>query len=191
MFLITEDYSGSYSKPRLRLLSGALAPSILAAANMHGATPRGFFGVLRNSSEIFETNKFTVEWSLHMIRNQNKIPYLIIDEYSMISATTLESISNCLYSAVLGIGPAFEPFGHLPIVIFGDLGQMEPIIRADVSEHEANQQHTDPDTHEEWIWNAEDFYSFEQLLIVEPCRQAQDQCFQSFLRIIREGPHGN
>jgi ATP-dependent exoDNAse (exonuclease V) alpha subunit len=100
-----------------------LAPTGIAAVNVGGETIHSFFH--------FKPGITYEEAKKYGDRNQNllyeKLELLIIDEVSMVRADLLDCIDIFLRKA----RKKNEPFGGIQIVLFGDLYQLEPIVRAE------------------------------------------------------------
>ena len=104
-----------------------LAPTGLAAVNVHGQTIHKFCGLPpKPGYEMLETME-----SLFKPRKQKLLKQLdvvIIDEISMVRADLLDTLDA--YFRLNRERPA-EPFGGLQIVMFGDHFQLPPILRRD------------------------------------------------------------
>lgn len=156
-----------------------LALSGVAAASVRGQTIHRFFGAgqpkgTSSGRRLFVPNLFTLEWNMHRIRADGREPFFLIDEMSMIPASMYEGMSNALKGLATGANMML-PFGGAPVVVFGDFGQLGPIV--DVAEEEG-----------EWFWNGADFGAFGQYELAEPCRQDEDNEFFKVLSVIRRGP---
>ena len=143
-----------------------LAPSGVAACNIGGTTLHRFFGA--QPSERFVPNQFVVDGYLHSIHTRGKRPYLILDEYSMISAETLDEIDRVLRA--VQARPEY-PFGRqLGRIVHGSSGQDET------------------DINRVWLWNATVFPGLGPLTLRLACRQANHANFFHLLSIVRRGP---
>ena len=98
-----------------------LAPTGVAAANIHGAT-------LHSHLQFANLCTFAQLRGPALQRLQDKFAstrYLIIDEVSMIGCNMLNSINKRLQQAF----PlkADQPFGGCSLILFGDFGQLPPV----------------------------------------------------------------
>jgi ATP-dependent DNA helicase PIF1 len=99
-----------------------LAPTGVAAVNIHGQTIHSFFGFRPDVTvEIVKENKKNV-------RNKQlykKLSTLIIDEVSMVRADLLDCINTFLKIH----GPKkVVPFGGVQMIFIGDLYQLPPVV---------------------------------------------------------------
>ena len=101
------------------------APTGLAAVNVRGETVHRFFGLkkgpLPRSKVGANRNK------LEIIERADAI---VVDEISMVRVDCLDAISTCLQKT---LGNKL-PFGGKPVIAFGDMWQLEPVVTDDVSE---------------------------------------------------------
>jgi hypothetical protein len=105
------------------------------------------------------------------IADQELRPIFLIDKVSMVSGAILSVLSKALQEAAnvdSGV-----PFGGLPVILFGDFGQLGPVNKSLASTH--------------WLWNSEVYWSLERVDIIQPCRQSTDIKFKSMLDDIRRG----
>lgn len=151
-----------------------LSPTGVAAINIGGRTLHSFFGAKVDKGKTrLEPNLFDTDWNIHRIRAQGRRPYLIIDEASMLSAETLQTISDTL--AKLAHNPMLQrrPFGGIRVCLFADFGQLGPV--------------DSDDDISGWVWNASVFPQFHFYNLRTPCRQGNIEFFR-FLSIVRIGP---
>ena len=111
-----------------------LAPTGIAAINAGGTTIHSFFKMpfhpmLPNDTQysvgkIRDTLKYSKE-KIKIIRN---LELIIIDEISMVRADVIDFIDKVLrvYSRNMR-----EPFGGKQLLLFGDLYQLEPVLKED------------------------------------------------------------
>lgn len=159
-----------------------LAPSGIAAVNVGGMTLHRFFGIVSTSPAVGDrgavANPFMVDWQIHCIRAKKKRPFFILDEVSMVSKSLFEIMSGTLQQLT---GQDGVMFGGVPIVCFGDFGQLGPIVKRTGSE-------TGDGDWTEWLWTSDEFKEFLIYRLQVACRQGhgQDRFFQ-FLEIVRRG----
>jgi hypothetical protein len=94
-----------------------LAPTGISALNARGVTIHSFFGI-KPSGVAFKMKHHNVQ----ALKNASKI---LIDECSMVSSMLLEQINEIMQATLKNN----SPFGGKPIVFFGDLAQIEPVIK--------------------------------------------------------------
>ena len=97
-----------------------VAPTALAALNIHGATIHSFFSLpprVLNPDEVFQPKR-------QIIPVIERLNALIIDEVSMVTPDLIDCISNCLKKAKGNN----QPFGGVPVIFVGDLLQLPPVI---------------------------------------------------------------
>ncbi|KAF9947316.1 hypothetical protein BGZ72_010649 [Mortierella alpina] len=136
-----------------------LTPRGVAALNIKGQTLHRFFGANTSRDIMLLPDLYTVRWNLHVVAMTGREPFLIVDEYSMASAGALNNAFETLFTCNLDDGSGFKPFGNIPVVMFGVLGQIGPFTNTANSIEDAQDNET-------WIWNAADFYSFEQIQLI-------------------------
>jgi len=99
-----------------------VAPTGVAAASIRGNTIHRFFGL---PPRIIEPSK-----ALKLRYEKEELVYradaILIDEISMVRADLMDGISAVLSKTVMND----EPFGGIPIIMMGDLGQLPPIVRS-------------------------------------------------------------
>jgi len=107
-------------KSNLPQKTAVLAPTGLAAVNVHGQTIHSFFGFPPQliTAEIIKRARRAA-----MFRNLETI---IIDEVSMVRADLMQGIDMAL--RMTRKQPA-KPFGGVQIIALGDLHQLAPVIR--------------------------------------------------------------
>ncbi len=99
-----------------------LAPTGVAALNVHGQTIHRFFGFPINISVEKIKNK---DFTPRAKRIYKRLDTLIIDEVSMLRADILDCIDTFLKM----YGPKEEtPFGGVQMIFVGDLYQLPPVI---------------------------------------------------------------
>jgi ATP-dependent DNA helicase PIF1 len=148
-----------------------LAPSGVAAKNVNGWTIHHFFGA--SASEKFKANLFALDWRIHLLEAQGKSPFFVIDEVSMCSCDMLDEIWQAL-SKVSRM--PFLPMGGYRIAMFGDFGQLGPVVKKG-----------EVDDERDWAWNSRVFRYVNQMELQTPHRQGNDNFFR-FLEIVRRGP---
>lgn len=148
-----------------------LAPSGVAAVNIKGQTLHRWFRLTMSGRQSPEGNSYAIREQLMDIADQGLSPVFLIDEVSMISGDMLGVLSKALQEAVNA--DSGVPFGGIPIIMFGDFGQLGPVNRS--------LDRTD------WIWNSEIYRRFERIDLIQPCRQSGDVEFKSMLDDIRRG----
>lgn len=136
-----------------------LAPTGVAAYNIHGQTIHRFFGMTNDRNEL-NILKLT-----HHVRLHPRSLFLI-DEFSMISREVLERIS----STFIQVTNRNMLFGGIPFIFFGDLGQLLPINR-----------------NEGYIWESPIFQSTHKYNLTINIRQQNDAYFRQVLLSVRRG----
>lgn len=97
-----------------------VAPTALAAINVHGSTIHSFFSIpprTLNPDEAFQPRR-------QMVPVIEALGALVIDEVSMVSPDLIDCISNTLKK----VRRDPRPFGGVPVVFVGDLLQLPPVI---------------------------------------------------------------
>lgn len=95
-----------------------LAPTGVAALNIHGQTIHSFFSIPPHLTESSQITR---------IRNRNlisKVDIIVIDEISMVRADIIDHIDHILKK----VKKSKQLFGGVQIVFFGDLFQLPPIV---------------------------------------------------------------
>ena len=96
-----------------------LAPTGIAAIQAKGQTIHSFFGLKPNSSVSKMRND-----SVKALKNANRI---IIDEISMVRSDLMELMNSIMQSKLKNR----LPFGGIPMIVFGDQSQIEPVVKED------------------------------------------------------------
>ena len=96
-----------------------LAPTGAAALNVRGTTIHSFF---RFPPSLMTQHEFRVSNSFRDVCR--KLSGIVIDEISMVRADLLDAID---VSLKMHMGNK-SPFGGIPVVFFGDLAQLPPVI---------------------------------------------------------------
>ncbi len=101
-----------------------LAPTGVAALNVHGQTIHSFFGIPPQNVHRGdpETHRKMSKNKQELIR---KLDTLVIDEISMVSSTLLDIVDDRLQF----VRRNHAPFGGCQVVFFGDLYQLPPVVR--------------------------------------------------------------
>lgn len=97
-----------------------VAPTALAAINVHGSTIHSFFSIpprTLNSDEAFEPRR-------QIIPVIECLSALVIDEVSMVTPDLVDCISNTLKQ----VRRDPHPFGGVPVIFVGDLLQLPPVV---------------------------------------------------------------
>lgn len=99
-----------------------LAPTGVAAVNVGGSTIHSFFrfGFGAQANEVI--TKDTRRSKLF-----NAIDCIVIDEISMVRADIMDSIDLALR---INRNNAYEPFGGVQMILFGDLYQLPPVVES-------------------------------------------------------------
>lgn len=100
-----------------------LAPTGAAALNVSGATIHSFF---RFPTGLMTNHQFRTSNSFRNVCS--RLSGIIIDEVSMVRADLLDGIDVSLKMH----RNSSAPFGGLPVVFFGDVAQLPPVIGDDV-----------------------------------------------------------
>lgn len=97
-----------------------VAPTGLAAINVHGSTINAFFNIppqTLNPDDAFKPRR-------QMIPVIERLGALIIDEVSMVTPDLVDCVSNILKQ----VRSDPRPFGGVPVVFVGDLLQLPPVV---------------------------------------------------------------
>ena len=97
-----------------------VAPTALAAINVHGSTIHSFFSIpprTLNPDEAFEPGR-------QIVPVIEILGALVIDEVSMVTPDLVDCISNTLKK----VRRDPRPFGGVPVVFVGDLLQLPPVV---------------------------------------------------------------
>jgi ATP-dependent DNA helicase PIF1 len=113
-----------------------LAPTGVAALNVHGQTIHSFFGFPPTISPLQAKTEHPFEKMKSLIKNMDII---IIDEASMLRADLLDSIDEALRQ----YEDPERPFGGKRVILIGDLYQLPPVLTTEEKE-EFNQNYASP-----------------------------------------------
>lgn len=108
-----------------------VAPTALAAINVHGSTIHSFFKIpprTLNPDEVFRPRR-------KIVQVMEILEALVIDEVSMVQPDLVDCMSNILKE----VRRNSRPFGGVPVVFVGDLLQLPPVV----SDPEVAQYYTD------------------------------------------------
>lgn len=97
-----------------------IAPTAVAASNVHGDTIHSFFGLPPRLIDPGESHPTTAKVRLVL----ENIECLIVDEVSMVLPNIVDTIDNILRST----RRSKHPFGGVPIIFVGDLLQLPPVV---------------------------------------------------------------
>lgn len=134
-----------------------LAPTGVAAYNVHGQTVDRFFGLTMEQPQI---NKMKLNDHVKLYKKT----VLLIDEFSMLTRGVIEAISSALIQ-VTGVNGAF---GGMAVIFFGDLAQLLPPKSKD------------------FVWKSKLFLQGQKYSLVESMRQMGDERFQDILQMVRQ-----
>lgn len=150
-----------------------LAPTGVAALNVHGQTIHSFFSI---PPYLIESNQIT------KIRNRNiinKVDTIVIDEISMVRADIIDHIDFVLKK----VKKNKQLFGGIQMVFFGDLFQLPPIVSSPFEKNYFKEQYESP-----YFFSAKclegTFQTFEKIELSQIFRQS-DQYFIDILDKIR------
>jgi len=96
-----------------------LAPTGIAAIQARGQTIHSFFG-LRPGTNVSKMRNDAKK----ALKNAKR---LIIDEISMVRSDLMQTINDIMQKELNNI----NPFGGLPVIVFGDQAQIEPVVKED------------------------------------------------------------
>jgi len=100
-----------------------LAPTGVAALNIHGQTIHSFFNF---KPDITVDNLNVVRVSKNMAKVYRNLEIIVIDEISMVRADLLD----CVDAFLRIYGPTSRhPFGGVQMIFIGDLYQLAPVVR--------------------------------------------------------------
>ena len=134
----------------------------IAASLIDGQTAHSAFSIFANTNGI----------SVSGVRIQNqrgvalsKIRFLIIDEITMLSKSTLECIEHTLNTLALAVkrNNANNPFGGCSVLLFGDLAQVPAVSNQNDDFQEARFQFNNISS-----WNYFQIFSLEQVIRQDP-----------------------
>lgn len=117
-------YLKKHSKKRIRLI----APTAIAALNIEGATIHSMFTL--PLSDYISPNEITHTRRRKLKSILKKTDILVIDEVSMLRPDILDAVEALCCQARGNL----SLFGGLQIILIGDLCQLPPIIKPDVTE---------------------------------------------------------
>jgi ATP-dependent exoDNAse (exonuclease V) alpha subunit len=126
-----------------------LAPTGIAAINVHGQTIHSFFG-LKPGYELEEAKQKRLSEEKKMRLRTVKV--LAIDEISMVRADVLDAIDVMLQKA----HETKEPFGGVQMIFFGDLYQLPPVLTS-LDKMAFDQQYPSP-----YFFDAHAYHALEQ-----------------------------
>ncbi len=98
-----------------------VAPTALAAINVHGSTIHSFFNIpprTLNPDEAFEPRR-------QIVPVIECLGALVVDEISMVPPDLVDCMSNTLKK----VRRDPRPFGGVPVIFVGDLLQLPPVVR--------------------------------------------------------------
>lgn len=153
-----------------------LAPTGLAATNVHGQTIHSFFGI--------KPGPIAQESPTPLSRKRKDVlenaACMVIDEISMVRADLMDAIDGRLR---MTLNPE-EPFGGLPLVVFGDLFQIEPVVSTTAEQQMLGDLYDSPFFFDS---NAVVTGGLEVIELTEIFRQQGDPEFIEALNALREG----
>ena len=157
-----------------------VAPTGLAALNVGGQTIHSFFRikpgpVISDSEHVPVFRPGHPKWRL-----MKNMDVLVIDEISMVRADLLDAMDYSLRANL----KSEEPFGGKRVVVFGDLLQLEPVVRRGAEMEMMLDLYASP-----FFFDAKVLRNFpmEILELTEVHRQAGDQDFVWALNELRQG----
>lgn len=157
-----------------------LAPTGLAALNVGGQTIHSFFRikpgpVLADSEHVPVFSPKHPRWKL-----MKMMDVLVIDEISMVRADLLDAIDYSLRANL----KSEEPFGGKRVIFFGDLLQLEPVVKRGAEMEMMLDLYASP-----FFFDAKVLRNFPMdiLELTEVHRQAEDQEFLWALNELRQG----
>ena len=150
-----------------------VAPTALAAINVHGSTIHSFFNMpprILNPDDVFEP------WP-QIVPVIECLDALVVDEVSMVRPDLVDCINNSLKKSRRDS----RPFGGVPLIFIGDLLQLPPVV----SDQEAIEYYTD--RYRTPYFFSADIFSKVQLIPIELTRvfRQKDQEFVDLLERIR------
>jgi len=98
-----------------------VAPTGVAATNIKGMTIHSFFNICPTEANVYKTRPLT-EKKAELLFKANAI---VIDEISMVSSLLMDQINIVCQRSLKNR----EPFGGKQIIMFGDIGQLQPVIK--------------------------------------------------------------
>ncbi len=155
----------------LDINSVVLAPTGIAALNVHGQTIHSFFELDWSPTPKIKTNLNSA-----LIEN---LELLIIDEISMVNASLMDAIDQSLRKN----RKRNEPFGGVSLMLVGDIFQLEPVVVGETKKF-FNEKYGSPFYFDSFsIRNIDP----EVYFLEHKFRQSNDKSFGKFLDNIRLG----
>lgn len=158
-----------------------LAPTGIAALNIHGTTIHSAFGYYNLVNlDVDDINPISFRLKSEKLLVLKEVETIIIDEISMVRADTFEKINRIL--KVISSSPL--PFGGKQLIVFGDLFQLPPITKTKEEYHYLINRYGGI-----YFFNSEAFKSgsFKYIELSINHRQVSDQLFFEILNRIRNG----
>lgn len=151
-----------------------IAPTGMAALNVNGTTIHFFFR-LQVSSPFAELRGDAVT---ALLEKCDGVQYFICDELSMVGASMLAAIDSRLRQAYPHSATSF--FGGASLILFGDFGQLPPVLDAPMYDSESNRQ---------LVQHGYAAYrTFDQChFLSQSMRQRGDEVFRDCLLRLRDG----
>jgi ATP-dependent DNA helicase PIF1 len=165
--------SVTLSAIRDSMASIVLAPTGLAAVTVGGQTIHSFFGIRPGQAVVPGLPE-------HARDVLPRIGQILIDEISMVRADLLDMMDAALRRGL----ESDEPFGGIPIVAFGDLMQIEPVVQAGAERDMLEDRYASPfffDSHAFAATRAQ------VLQLSNVFRQSGDARFRDALNDLRDG----
>ena len=100
-----------------------VAPTAIAASNIHGSTIHSFFGLPPTHIDPEEEHQVSATTRVVM----ENMSCLVIDEISMVSPNILDAMDGILRR----VKASDQPFGGLHVVMVGDLFQLPPVVASE------------------------------------------------------------
>jgi len=97
-----------------------VAPTGVAATNIKGVTIHSFFNISPVEANVYKTRPLVSKKAEILF----KADAIVIDEISMVSALLLDQINIVCQRSL----KSKEPFGGKQIIMFGDIGQLQPVV---------------------------------------------------------------
>jgi ATP-dependent DNA helicase PIF1 len=163
-----------YFRRNTRKKVAVLAPTGVAALNVHGQTIHSFFGFKPNIT-LPLVRKLSAGADRGNIYRE--LDAIVIDEISMVRADLLDCVDRFLR---LNVPHADKPFGGIQMIFIGDLYQLPPVI-ASAEKASFKSLYKTP-----YFYGARVFDSFEmEFLELEKIYRQHDQAFIDLLNSIR------
>lgn len=144
-----------------------MAPTGVAAHNINGQTMHRFFGI-NNENNVVDMDRLRAHVEFY------KKSVFLIDEYSMISKTLLDSI----HSALLKTTTRNTAMGGIRSIFFGDFAQLPPVLKG----------YTVEQARSESLWLSPLYQHSNRYNLVEYIRQ-RDPSFLEVLELVRTGSY--